>query len=482
MEKIKDWFKKNWILLSIIAFAIVIRIYYFILTQGQVGWWDECEYILISQKFAFGLDYDFGPVRPVLFSFITSLFLRILNTEFLPRLLILILSIATVPGMYLLGKELFNKKVGLISAFLMSIFYLNLFFTYRLLVDLPSLTFFIYSAYFFFKYFKTKKNSSLYWATGMVAIGTLFKLSTAFILPAIFIYILITQGFSFIKKKEIWISVLIFILIMAPYIIWGYLEFGGFILTQASGHVSPESYFAGFNTFKNYLTLFPSYFSWYLLIPFICGMVMMYKVFLYFDKLLKGDNYLKRDLYLLLILLVPLTLVSFLINHNENRYIITIFPAIFLISSSFIMTFYNFAKKYNKLFTVLFFVCLLGFITNFQINNADNLIKYKIDSYGEIKEVGLWLKENTKPEDVIATRSLPHIRYYAERSVIGLPKTEEEFDPKNADYLMLSIFEIHPEWAYDYPLGKNLTIAKYYMDENQQPLIIIYKLNNGNEK
>ena len=358
----------------------------------------------------------------------------------------------------------------------MSIFYLNLFFTYRLLVDIPSLTFFIYSAYFFFKYFKTKKNSSLYWAAVMVAIGTLFKLSTAFILPAIFIYFLITTGFNFIKKKEIWISALIFILILTPYIIWGYFEFGGFVLTQASGHVSPGSYFEGFNIFKNYLILFPTYFSWYLLIPFICGIVMMYKVFLYFDKLVKGDQYLKRDLYLLLILIVPLTLVSLLIGHNENRYIITIFPVVFLISSSFIITIYNFIKKHNKFFAILFIVCLLGVITIYQLNHTDNLIKSKIDAYKEVKEAGLWLKENTSPEEIIATKSWPQISYYAERSTIKLPVIKEEFNLDEADYLMLSVFENHPEWAYDYPQEKNLTVIKYYLDENQQPLIIIYKL------
>ena len=475
-EKIVNWFKKNWILIGIIVFTIAIRIYYFVLTQGQPLWWDSAEYMLISRRFAFGIDYNFGPVRPILFSFITSLFLRISNTEFLPRVFMLLLSVATVPGMYLLGKELFNKKVGLVASFLMSIFYLNLFFTYRLLVDLPSLTFFIYGAYFFSRYFNTGKNSSLYFAAIMVAIGTLFKLSTAFILPAILIYVLITQGFSFIKKKETWISALIFSLIMTPYIVWGYFKFGGFVLVQASSHVSPESYFIGFNILKNYLMLFPTYFSWYIIFPFICGIFLMYKLFLYPDKLIKGDKYLARDLYLILILLIPLVFVSFLIGHNENRYIITIFPAILLISGSFIIKSYDFVKKYNKFIAALFLIVLLGFTTNYQISQTDSLIKDKIGSYGEVKEAGLWLKENTNQEDIIATKSQPQIRYYSERRVIGLPPTKEEFDPKKADYLMLSVFEQHPGWAYDYPQEKNLTLIKSYLTKDQQPLIIIYKL------
>ncbi len=168
--KIREWIKKNWVFVGIILFALIIRIYYFILTNGQVLWWDEAEYMNMAGRWAFGLDYNFGPVRTILFPIISSLFLRIVNGEILSRLLILILSVASVIGIYYLGKELYNKKVGLLSAFLMSIFYLNLFFTYRLLVDIPSLTFFIFSSFFLYKYFKTNSNKALYLAAVIIAV------------------------------------------------------------------------------------------------------------------------------------------------------------------------------------------------------------------------------------------------------------------------------------------------------------------------
>ena len=477
-EKIINWCKQNWILIGIIVFALVIRIYYFILTQGQVLWWDEAEYLNMAKRFAFGIDYAFGPVRPVLFSFITAIFLKIANTEFLPRLLILLLSMASVVGMYYFGKELYNKKVGLLSSFLMSIFYLNLFFTYRLLVDIPSLTFFIFSSFFLYKYFKTNSKKALYLAAVMIAVGTLFKLSTAFILVACLIYLLITEGFKFLKRKEIWIASLIFLLILAPYLIWGYFEFGGFVLTQASGHVAPESYFAGFNIFKNYLISFPTYFSWPLLITFIFGLALMYKLFLYFDLLVKGDKKLKRDLYLLLTFLIPLILISILIGHNENRYIMTIFPTVFVISSSFIIYIYDYIKKNSKLFAIILLVLLLGFTTFYQFQSTDSLIKDKEDSYLPVKVAGIWLKENTNTLDLIATKSRPQINYYSERQTIWLPETELEFESllsPNVKFYMLSTFENHPEWAYSYPERKNLTAVQLYRIEDGQVILIIYE-------
>jgi len=452
--KIKNWIKENWVFVGIILFALIIRIYYFALTNGQVLWWDEAEYMNIAKRFAFGLSYSFGPVRTVLFPFMSSLFLRVIDSELLPRLSILIFSMASVVGIYYLGKELYNKNVGLISSFLMSIFYLGLFFTYRLLVDLPSMAFFIFSALFFFKYFKTKSGRFLYLASFILAIGTLFKLSTAFILLPCFIYLLVTERLNFLKRKEIWIAAAIFVITLLPYLIWGYSEFGGFVLTQASSHVAPESYFGGFNILKNYLILFPTYFSWPLLMAFILGLILMYKSFLYFDLLIKGNTKLRRDFYLVLILLIPLILVSILINHNENRYIMTVFPVVLIISSSFIWRIYNFIKKRKpngKIVAIVIVVLLLGFTMIYQFKLTDSLIKDKEDSYLPVKEAGLWLKEYSHPSDIIVTESQPQIRYYSERQTIRIPKTEQEFESslqENTKFYMLSIFEAHPEWAY----------------------------------
>lgn len=480
-EKIINWFKRNWILMGIMIFTIVIRIYYFILTKNQPLWFDEALYLNIAKRFAFGISYTFPPVRPILFSLITAFFFRIVNSEILPRLFMLLLSVASVFGMYLFGKELYNKKIGLVASFLTSIFYLNLFFTYRLLVDMPSLTFFIFSGFLFYKYFKTNSSKFLYLATSIIAIGTLLKLSTAFILPAIFIYALITEGFKIFKRKEIWISFLIFILILLPYILFGYSEFGGFVLTQATSSVGPSSYFTGFNIMKNYFAMFPTYFSWILLATFVFGLALKYKAFLYFDHLIKGDKKLKRDLFLLLILIIPFILVSFLIGHNENRYLITVFPTIFLISSSFIMLIYNLIKKKTKVFSVIFLIVLLVFAMFFQLQSADSSIKNKAESYLEVKESGLWLEQNSNPSDIIATKSQPQIRYYSNRDTIGLPETKEEFEyslSKNTKFFMISIFEDHPEWAYMYPSQNNLTIIKAYVTKENQPILVIYELNH----
>lgn len=494
-EKIKNWFKNpyNLAFFSIIIFTIAIRLYYFFIVNNQPVWWDESEYLNMAKNWALGTEYlRYDVVRPILLSLIMAFFFKISSTEFLPRIFMLVLSVISVVGVYYLGKELYDKRVGLLSCFFASVFYLNLFFTYRLQVDIPSTAFLVFAILFFYRYFKYNSNKDLYIGAALIAIGTLFKQSTAFILLAFFLYFLTTEKLNFLKKKEVWIAALIFILIELPYIIWGYIKFNAFVFTKASSVFAPypgtnNSFASGYIVLKNYLILFPNYFSWPLLIIFILGLISMYKLFLGFDILIKNkDKRLNKDWFVLLILVIPLLITSILITHNEDRYLMHTFPIIFIISSMLIITLYDYIKKYNKIIAIIFLVFLLSFNIYIQINSAghaDDLIKSKKDSYLEIKKAGLWLKENTEPTDKIASQSMHQIEYYSGRSTEAFPNTEEEFEifrKENPDlkYYMVSLIQNSPPWTYSYPQNKSLTVVNAYFADAQQtqPLVIIYRI------
>lgn len=494
-EKIKNWFKDpyNLAFFSIILLAIAIRLYFFILVKNQPVWWDEAEYLNMARSWALGTSYlRYDVVRPILFSLVTALFFKISPTEFLPRFFILVLSVVSVAGVYYLGKELYDKRVGLLSCFFASVFYLNLFFTYRLQVDIPSTTFFIFGTLFFYKYFKYKSNKSLYIASLLIAIGTLFKQSTAFMLAAIFIYILTTEKLKFLKKKEIWIAALIFVAIQLPYVIWGYIKFKGFVFTQATSLLAPANHLlsgyilSGYTVLKSYLLLFPFYFSWIFLILFILGLFSMYKLILGFDILIKNkDESLNRDWFVFLILIASLIITSVLLSHNEDRYLLSAFSIIFIISSMFIIKIYDYIKKYNKIIAIIFLVFLLSFNIYAQIfsaGHANDLIKSKSYSYLEIKNAGLWLKENSAPTDVIITQSIHQIAYYSERKTEEFT-TIEEFEAlrqknPNLKYYMLSLVQKSADWSYSYPQNNNLTLVNaYFADQaQQQPILLIYRL------
>ena len=508
-KKLIDWFKNkyNLALFSLLAFAVFIRIYYFLMTQNQVLWWDEAEYMVIAKDWVYGIPKYIDPVRQVLFPLIISIFFRISQTEFLTRFLLLILSIASVVGVYFLGKEMFDKKVGLFASFLTSVFYLNLFFSYRVLVDIHSLAFFTFSAWLFFKYFKENSPKYLYIAAVVIAIGSMFKLTTAYVLFAVLIYLLITEKLNFLKRKEIWISAIIFWLVISPYIIWGFITFHGFVLTKAAEVTAPHGVDYITSTTRvlgGYISLFPNY-----LVPLnnsnpLIGLIISiaiiailiissYKLFIGFDILIykkeldKGVsvyNNLKRDLYLLLIFLLPLILVSIMISHNEDRYILNSFPALFIMIGALVMNIFNYiSSKKLKGLAILFLVVVIISFAYTQLNSADSLIKVKLNSYSQVRDAGIWFSENSEPLDSIATVSFSQVEYYSKKETIMIPETEEEFESKtipekHPKYFMLSGFEQGPEWSRSYPQRKNLTVANvFFLDSAKtQPIVILYNM------
>ncbi len=489
LKKAKKWIKKpsNIFLILILFFALVIRLYYFSKTLGQPLWWDEAEYMTMAKAWAYNLEYTFISVRPVLFSLITAFFLKISYSEFLPRLMIMLFSFASVIGMYFLGKEFYNKKVGLLSSFLASVFWLDLFFSIRLLVDTPSMAFFIFSTLFFYKYIKSNSKKHLYIGTVIVALGVLFRLSVGIFLGCFLFYLIFTTGFKFLKRKELWIAGVLFILILSPYLIWGYVQFNGFVIKQARDWNAPDEF-----TFENlwynmssYFKNFPAYLSWPMLLVFLVGLASFYRVFVGFDMIIKGKGgRLKKQLFLILLFFIPLLFTSMSFSHHiENRYIMIAFPAIFIIVSQAIMKFYNSVNK-QKALAVIAILFLLSYIAYFQLSSTNSSISNKMDSYEELKKAGLWIKENLPKDASVITISWPQIMYYSDRNTVKWNRDEEEFLQElqgiENPYLIVSILEPHDRWMMEFPQKSNLVpvYATFLDKQKKQPSLIVYNMTS----
>ncbi len=492
-EKIVNWFKDpyNLTLTAIVIFALVIRFYYFSMVGNQPLWWDEAEYLGMAKAWAFGLEYEFLPVRAILLSLVTAVFFKISFTEFLPRLFLVSLSITSIIALYYLGKETYSKRVGLIATFLMSSFYVNLFYTFRLIVDVPSLAFYTLGALFFFKYIRKNSHKSLYIGAALLAVGVMFKIPTAAFLFAFGIFMLVTERLKFLKRKELWIAGIIFILILTPYIIWGYIQFDGFVITQAGAWNSAKEDALGnfFLNIKSYTQMFKDsrLISFPLLITFLGGLgIIMFEFILGFDILLKGKNMkLKRNLFLFLIFIVPILSVSYAMggNNYENRYILNAFPAVFIISGIFISKTYNFIKKQNKLIAIILLMAILAYSASFQLKFADNIIKSRQPSYGELKEAGFWLKANTQPNEIILSESKFQLSYYSDRESITFPQSKENMTAlinsnENIKYFIVSGIQPSADWVNVYPNENNMTLIQaYFFDaEQKQPSLLIYRI------
>ena len=171
-------------------------------------------------------------------------------------------------------------------------------------------------------------------------------------------------------------------------------------------------------------------------------------------------------------------------------YLISVFPLVkirpYIIKNSKIK------KKVLTLLTIILLILLM--IPNLIWSN--NLIEAKKTSYSKVKLAGEWIKENSNPEDIIISSSLPQTTYYAERTTYpyhlgyrrdiarsNISEVEEFIETERPRYVIASIFEAIPDleyWTVTYPQEHQdlLTPVKVYA-QNDQPVLIIYEVKQN---
>jgi MFS family permease len=493
------WVKDNYdkAFIGVLLLAIVIRVYFLLITLNQTVWWDSADYLTEAKVLGKGLDigYQFIARRTFLMPLLWAGLMKLGFGEVSFRILEFLFSIAAIPATYLIGKEMFNKKIGLLSSFLMAIFWMHLFYSNRLMTEVPTLTFLLFSTYFFWKGY-TKKNEKMFiWFGIFLGLAFLARAGTLVMFAVFPIFLLITERLKFLKRKYLWIGIFCTLLLMSSFFIYTsykqHLNAVSYFLAltpETSGGTPRFSNLLGFSGITQYFALMPHYFDWVLLILFLFGiLILSYNVFISFDIIIKRKNSdYDKYLFILIFALVPFLFQATLYHYVEDRYIMNAFPAFFLALSLGLVEIEKFFNKYKKHLGLFVVILLLAFGAYQQFNTANLIIKGKITSYAEVKEAGLWLKENSAPSDVVISRSVPQNSYYSERKTLHIPEDKAEFESlinkENPQFLILSIFEPHPQWAYAYPQEHNATLIPVQAyQQGGQPVLIIYKFDYSNK-
>ncbi|MFA5173809.1 MAG: glycosyltransferase family 39 protein [Candidatus Pacearchaeota archaeon] len=494
VEKLKKWFYKpeNILLTGLLIFSFIILIYYFNITQNQPLWWDEGEYMSTANYWALGIPYDIHPARPPLFPFLAAILIKIgfglLGVKFLLELVPAILSILFI---YKLIIEMYNdRKLALITGFILSVSWIHIFYTMRMMTDELSFLFGILAILCFWKGYVHDKGKIYIWLVGLfVALAFLSRLTGVLYGVFLIIFLLFTDRLKFFKNKNIWIALLIAFLTITPYLIWSYSYFGNaFAFREGYGGVteSPLGWWM--------LKLVFDYPEMGFFITFLIGIITLLPMFLGLDQLIfnKEKKYY-ADFFNLLIILFTLGFFIYFLRDGENRWLMMMSIGIFTISAKGILSLYKLSrKKTGKILSVLILMLLLFFGAFYEIRHADIIINFKKDSYLPVKEAALWMKDNSNYSDVIISTSKTQMPYYAERKVIAPYNYEESreytqeefsavFQKYKPKYYVVSIFETYfPPWTYTYPQNKSnfVPVKAWFADqEKQQPILIIYEIN-----
>jgi len=210
--------KKTLLLLIIVSTIIRAALAYFLeLTNDEVNYWLYAMYPDISH-------YEHPPMVGY-FIQLTTLNL-LFDSEFFMRLSSILLGAVNTYIIFLIGKKIKDELTGFYAAMLYtSSLYFFIICGVFIHPDTPMVFFWLISLYFIIKglFIKpgVKFNSSILIAGLTIGLGMASKYISAYLWFAVIMYILLYDRI-WLKKIEIYISVLISILCFLPVIIWNF--------------------------------------------------------------------------------------------------------------------------------------------------------------------------------------------------------------------------------------------------------------------
>lgn len=514
------WLKDpyNFTLSAVLISIIFLRFYYFWLTKNQPVWWDESEYLSAAKNYAGIVDFKLASLRLPGLSILISIFYILgINQESVIRFFIgFIPSIILIFLFYFLIKEMYgNKKITLISTIILGVLWENLFYSNRFQTENLSLIFEFLALLIFFKvYIKKEKigfitpTLSLLGVLLFSTISVLIRTGSITFLPAVVLfYILINQSFITSGKNKMLSYTLITVFVILS--IFALFNLESIPIISKNYHPDWKLGWSSLTIFKGYFESVVPNIPAVFLYAFFLGLVLtISNVFLFIDKLkdIHRDNNIinfKSDIFNLLLLFSVLSVFIFLIRAPgiEFRWFFMVLPPILVFTSKGIITSSEFIGNLikNKNIAIIIMLLIVSIGVYNQVVHADKIIKIKLDSYSQVREAGLWIKQNSDPKDIIVSASLPQNTFYSERKTISFNDplkpfdsgllTEEEFikvlENMTPRYYIASIFESSaPQWTYELP-EKNKEafnpVQAYFLDAaKQQPALVIYEFKGFN--
>jgi len=506
-EKIKEWFKDryNLLFIAILLFAFILRIKYFDINSLSL-WWDEATYLAAGRYWAFGDTlWAVEAARPPFFMLLIALFFKLGFNELLIRFFTVVVpSLFIVVFTYLLGKELYDKKVGLIAALLAAVSWMFLVNIARAHSDLLAGALGLAAIYFFWKGYVNveKKNTFYLFLCGVfLGLGFMTRLSNLLVIGIIGLYLLITEQYKFLKHKQIWFAGLFLVLAVLPYFIWGKLHYGSYLPWLGQYGAGAEAAAAKplawnvFSVIKTYLSpqLFfggGQDFIFYLL--FFVGLIISLKFLLGIDLVVKNKSKeLNADL--MTVLMVVATIMFFVViqrDLGDPRWQMFAAPAIFLIVARGIIWIYEIFKQYSSVAVIVVLGILLFVGSVSQIAQAHAILNGQKNDQAGIKSAAEWIKANSaKGQWILSNNIHAEMTYWVDRPTRGFGLydngTFEVIDELKPTYLVVTGYFQSLPWTYEYP-GKYperfepVAIfdaeGKPVTSQEQRPIIMIYRI------
>lgn len=491
LTKAVSWVKKphNLALVGILALALIIRLYYFFLTKDQALWWDAASYGALAKNMIHHqwdnllIIVSETAIRPLFLPVIWSILMRLGSTEFVSKFIIEIIpSVLSVFFIYKVGEKMYNKRIALISAAILAISWMHIFYSMRMLTSIPALFFSIVSVYFFFISTESSKikTKPFAWAIFFLFLAILMRYSFAVVGAAYLLSLLFTKRLSFLKQKSFWIGGLIGMIPLFLFFIINQIKYGSVfpalgIYAASAGEKTAYAMYAP--KFISHILQTPYYWL------FLLGLVVIIAQLVIGFDLINKVKKLKSHIFLILLLAINLAFLMFFIKYAEDRYLFECFVSIILVASLGLDFIYRLIKKHSKHLAVLALIILLLLGGYYQFQFGDAMTKGKKESFIQLKQAFQWVKDNT-PEDsrILSSGTDPWTLYYGERTQVRFEENLSKSPPYPFDYIMIQGINPQSEALIPYTqaIESRLTpVAQILVSPQQQePIIWIFRVNH----
>lgn len=475
-EKIKELSKWEKAAILVFIFAFGIRLAYY-----QHGLWiDEGNQLDKARDLIKG---DFRITRRP-FYYLLLLFSLVISgfSTSGAELLIILMGSGTVFLTFLIGKEIFNEKVGLFSSLLLATQPLHWFLSPRVLSDVPVTFMVALTSYLFLRAQKTGKPKDYYLTAACLGLSVLTKVNGLITIVPIGLFLVIehrNKPKNLLKKKYL-VPLAIVILIVGSWFLATYLSFGDryFLktaLTRLTQSQAGRAVGANSNPFY-YLMNLHSILRLPLAIVFGFGILAL--------VLAKFKNFTYPLLWF-----VSFLVVSSFLSIKVPRYLLPLIPAVCLIGGFGLDKVRRDLE--NKKHTLMIIIAILIVVSAFQFRAGSALTQSKAQTYVKLRQAGRWLKAHTTREDKIIAASIGQIRWFSNRDCYSSKafESKEKFlgliKNKSIEYIELDSWEVNlrrkeRRWIFSYLSEHNNSfIPVKAFGVNKKPVVVIYKVNIG---
>jgi dolichol-phosphate mannosyltransferase len=154
--------------------------------------------------------------HPLLFQLMTSLVYRVHVSDLAPRLLAVAVGLGTVAAGYALGKQVYGRRAGLITALLLAVMPYFVVVNRQALLDGPMAFFSVLALYFMAKFAADGRRWALYGAGAALGLAFISKETAAVLVPADYAFLALTPSVR-VRLRELVTFLGCFLAVALPY-------------------------------------------------------------------------------------------------------------------------------------------------------------------------------------------------------------------------------------------------------------------------